>query len=352
MMETIDVQGGRSSIPIAVQTFPTTDDFTFEKEKQSAASLSGYLFESYEREFLQRLSSVHEQVESHMTDFFDSISRAYTSKGKKRAKYVSDALEELAACSPKKILAEFQRQSLVAGWAYVSVFNATIDRLAEAFPRCRAGIFATRLKYSDVLQISSEITETLRACSTLIDDLQRRYEMLESLQKDVQTDIETPESEIIVAAVKETFRDNARYGKDAAAGVDDIVKKLTSYVMQPVTALGDALAIPSLQIQGQMLRTRRMVVFLETAKMLAEGWNDWKTASSEIIIPNLNVMFSLKRDFFQNQVLCLCDIVTCNGYELSNLAGMLYDAAANRRLNLSKCKVQTEAKKIATMCRR
>lgn len=325
----------RMSIPIAVQTFPTLDDFTYEKEKLEVAGLSGFLFEQYEAEFLKRLSDAHKDVERHMTAFLDAIGCACRTHGKIRARHVSDALKEISACSPKRILAEFQRQSLIAGWAYVSVFNTAIDKLAEMFPRCRAGIFASRLKYSDVLQISEEIMETLRACSTLIDDLQRRYETLEALQKDVQTDIETPEAEIIITAMKESFADNSRYGRDATEGIDDLVKKATRCLLQPLTAVGDAMALPTLQIQGQMQRTRRMVVFLETAKLLAEGWRDWKSASQEIITPNLKVMFALKRDFFQSQMLCLCDIVTCNGYALNNVAGALYHVAEKRRIGHS-----------------
>lgn len=335
----------QSSIPIAVQTFPTSDDFTYEKEKLAVASLSDFYFEEYEKAFLLRLSTAHKEVECHMIDFFDAVRRACSSAGEKRASYVADSLREITACSPKRILAEFQRQSLVAGWAYVSVFNTAIDKLSELFPRCRAGIYASRLKYSDVLQISSEITETLRSCSILIDDLQRRYEMLEALQNDIQTDIETPEAEVIISAMKETFADNERYGRNVDCGIDEVIKKTTSVLLQPLTAVGDLMALPSLQIQGQMQRTRRMVLFLETAKMLAEGWKEWKAASQEIITPNLNVMFSLKRDFFRNQMVCLCDIITCNGYELKSVAGQLYDAAKCQRIVSVKGKSA-----VASMC--
>ena len=41
-----------SAIPIAVQTFPTSDDFTYEKEKLAVASLSDFYFEEYEKAFL------------------------------------------------------------------------------------------------------------------------------------------------------------------------------------------------------------------------------------------------------------------------------------------------------------
>lgn len=322
------------TLPIAVQTFPTTDNFSFEPEKQAVANLAETFFASYENEFSTRLSTVHEEVGRHMSAFIQNIRNASGVSGSERRAFVSQALGELSACSPKLVLAEFQKQSLIAGWVYVAIYNRAIDRLAELFPRCRAGIYASRLKYSDVLQISSEITETLKSCSTLIDDLQRRYESLESLQNDVRTDIETPEAEMIFAAMKETFADNKRYGEAQSESENrgwfrTALGKVRDTVLQPVTAVGDAMALPTLQIQGQMQRTRRMFVFLETAKVLSAGWDDWRKASQEIILPNLSVMFLLKRDFFRNQMICLCDTITCNGYELENVAQQLRIAAEN-----------------------
>ena len=85
------------------------------------------------------------------------------------------------------------------------------------------------------------------------------------------------------------------------------------------TAVGDATAAPTLQIQGQMQRTQRVLLFFSSADMFQDGWQEWKTASEEIIKPNLNIMFELKRDFFRNQVLCLCDLITYNGYSLGGL---------------------------------
>ena len=323
------------ALPVAVQTFPTTDNFSFEPEKQAVANLAETLFASYENEFSKRLSTVHEEVGRHMSAFIQNIRNASGVSGAERMAFVSQALGELSACSPQLVLAEFQKQSLFAGWVYVTIFNRAIDRLAELFPRCRAGIYASRLKYSDVLQISSEITETLRSCSTLIDDLQRRYESLESLQNDIRADIETPEAEMIFAAMKETFADNKRYSEASESQSDNkgwfkaAIGKVRDVVSQTATAFGDAMSFPALQIQGQMQRTRRMYVFLETAKVLSSGWDDWRKASQEIILPNLSVMFLLKRDFFRNQMICLCDTITCNGYALKNVAQQLRIAAEN-----------------------
>ena len=67
------------------------------------------------------------------------------------------ALEQLLACSPKKVVGNFQEFSLEIRLAYVWHYNKLIDTLAEKFPRCRAGIFASRLNYSDVLHISEEV---------------------------------------------------------------------------------------------------------------------------------------------------------------------------------------------------
>lgn len=321
------------ALPIAVQTFPTTDNFSFEPEKQAVANLAETFFASYENEFSNRLSTVHEDVGRHMSAFIQNIRNASGASGAERMDFVSQALGDLSACSPKLVLAEFQKQSLIAGWVYVTIFNRAIDRLAELFPRCRAGIYASRLKYSDVLQISTEITETLKSCSTLIDDLQRRYESLESLQNDIRADIETPEAEMIFAAMKETFADNKRYGKARESESENMgwfkaaLGKARTVVSQVATAAGDVMAFPTLQIQGQMQRTRRMYVFLETAKEFSSGWDDWRKASQEVILPNLSVMFLLKRDFFRNQMICLCDTITCNGYSLTNVAQQLRIAA-------------------------
>ena len=93
--------------------------------------------------------------------------------------------------------------------------------------------------------------------------------------------------------------------------------------MQPISAIGNTAAIPTLQIQGQMQRTERIMVFFATADMFRAGWVEWQTLCKEIIEPNLKVMFELKRDFFKNQMLCLCDVASYNGYSLDGLATSL-----------------------------
>ena len=175
------------------------------------------------------------------------------------------------------------------------------------------------MKYSDIIQISEEILTTLRVCSTLLEDLQRRYDILESLQNHIESDLEHPEWEKIEIAIKEGFKDNFKYGKEN----DELYKKLISLIMQPVTAAGDLLSIPTLQIQGQMQRTDRLMLFLATAKMFKQGWNEWQEKIKDIIEPNLRIMFELKRDFFKNQMICICDTITYNGYKLDNLSSFM-----------------------------
>ncbi len=320
-------------LPIPVQTFPVTDDFRFENEKQEAAALAETLFGDYEQTFLAALTKASKEIHGHTQQFFSFTEKACNLSGSKRNSAVKQALEELLSCSPKKILAEFQKQALMAGWSYVSIFNSIIDRFAEVFPRCRAGIYAARLKYSDVIQISDEITATIRSCSTLIDDLQRRFDLLESLQNNIQADVKTPELQTIMDAMKETFADNARYGSTKRSGeswFDRLKRKLTGTVMQPVTAIGDLTSLPALQVQGQMQRTRRMSVFLETSQMFSDGWDEWDEASKSIIFPNLKVMFALKRDYFRNQIICLCDLISYNGNDLSNLKDKLVGEPAKQ----------------------
>lgn len=313
-----DSFGRATQLPLPVQTFPTTDDFTWEKEKTATAGLAEQIFYGYERVFISRLDAASDNVLNQTQGFFSAVERAANMSGEARAQHLRTGLESLLPCSPKKITAEFQKQALAAGWAYVYAYNRVIDKLAETYPRCRAGIFMSRLKYSDVIQIAEEILTTLRACSTLMDDLQRRYDILEALQNSIQADLETPESEKIWSAVKETARDTKNFGKKDD-GVTCLFKRSIGWLSEIGTGIGDLLAAPQLQIQGQMQRQQRALVFFATVDMFQEGWCEWKKASEQIIRPNLQNMFELKRDFFRNQVVCLCDLVTYNGYSLNGL---------------------------------
>jgi len=318
-LATISDSFGRATLlPLPVQTFPTTDDFTWEKEKTATAGLAERIFFNYERDFISRLVAASDNVLNQTQGFFAAVQTAAAASGEIRAQNLRNGLDKLLPCSPKKITAEFQKQALAAGWAYVYAYNCVIDKLAETYPRCRAGIFMSRLKYSDVIQIAEEILTTLRACSTLMDDLQRRYDILEALQNGIQADLETPESEKIWSAMKDTVRDTKTFGKENT-GFTGWVKRRLGEISELGTVIGDATAAPQLQIQGQMQRTQRVLVFFSTTDMFQEGWREWQKASDQIIKPNLQIMFELKRDFFRNQVVCLCDLVTYNGYSLNGL---------------------------------
>lgn len=309
-----------ASLPISVQPYPVVDDMTYEGEKQLAMRFADPYFKEYEEHFIGCLNAVNNEVLQHNVSFFKNLDNAAeTSNSDERQKYLKSALSEVLTCSPKKIMSEFQKGSLEAGWAYVSGYNMIIDELARLFPRCRAGIFASRLKYSDVIQISDEILTTLRSCQTLMEDLQRRYEILESLQNHIQADLLHTECEKIMEAFKETFADNKRYELEENS---NFFKKIGAKIMQPITALGDIASLPALQIQGQMQRQDRSMVFLATADMFREGWVEWQETCESVIAPNLRVMFELKRDFFKNQLLCILDTASYNGYDLKNFSGI------------------------------
>jgi len=314
-----DSFGRAALLPLPVQTFPTTDNFRWEKEKFEAADLAKYIFNDYELNFTKTLGAASDGVLKETDVFFKSVQLAAEESGGKRSEHLCTALKSLLPCSPKKISAEFQKQALIAGWAYVNEYNRVIDKLAETYPRCRSGIYMSRLKYSDVIQIAEEILTTLRACSTLMDDLQRRYDILEALQNGIQADLETPESDKIWAAMKETVKDPMAFGKKDS-GATWLFKKISALIIaEPVTLAGTLIAAPTLQIQGQMQREQRILFFFSTVKMFQDGWKEWENASKDIIKPNLKIMFELKRDFFRNQVLCLCDLITYNGYSLDGL---------------------------------
>ena len=86
-----------------------------------------------------------------------------------------------------------------------------------------------------------------------------------------------------------------------------------------ISTAGSILAIPSLQIHGQMQRTQRVLIYFSTVEMFHEGWQEWRKVSKEIIEPNLKIMFKLKQDYFHNQIICICDLITYNGYSLEGL---------------------------------
>ena len=318
MADLANFQYKPGALPIAVQSFPLVDDLKYEHEKQNLAAMAYPYFSKYEATFSEKLKSTANNVLTHHRNFYQYLLNVRSNESTSVQKYKDSfqrALAELLACSPKKIMAELNKSSLEAGWAYVEGYNAIIDKFAQQFPRCRAGIYQFRLKYSDVIQISDEILTTLRPCQIIMEDLQRRYDTLEALQNCIQADLDYTECEKIIAAAKKTFTDNKEYGNNSG-----ILKKIVSFTMQPLTAMGDAMAIPSLQIQGQMERENRLIVFFSTADMLQECWTEWCSVNEQIVEPHLKIMFDLKRDFFKNQIICICDILSYNGYSLEGVS--------------------------------
>ena len=135
-------------LPVPVQTFPLTDDFRDEDEKNKVAGLAEFFFAEYESNFSAQLENVSADVRRNAQAFFPLIEKAAYASGQERLDSVAEALKLLLGCSPKKILAEFQKQALAAGWTYVWTYNQVIDKIAERFPRCRAGICACPLSWT------------------------------------------------------------------------------------------------------------------------------------------------------------------------------------------------------------
>ena len=124
---------------------------------------------------------------------------------------------------------------------------------------CRAGIFAARLNYSDVIQISEEVLATLRVTFTVLEDIQRRYELLESLQSGLKADLESAEIGKIFEAVKGSLSELLEIGNDDDNFFTKFLKRTgTSITVGPLVAASALLAVPSAQFQGQLAREQRL----------------------------------------------------------------------------------------------
>lgn len=306
-------------LPLPVQLFPISDDSTWEDEKQKAADLSKQIFCDCEKTLLGGIESSLGDVLSHIRDFLASAKKASAKDipRKARAKHLKAAIRSFLPCSPKKIAAALQQQALAAGWDYVCRYNAVIDGMAGIFPRCRAGIYASRLKYADVLQIADEVLTTLRVCETLMDDLQRRYDMIEALQGQLMADLNTTESDKQLEALEGSVEEN--FGDDDLEWWEVPLVTLKTVVDVMTTLWGSS----GQRTSGHMQRVNRVNVLMANAKMFQAGCDEWTKAAKDTITPNLKIMFELKRDFFRNQVLCLCDLATHNGYSLEGLASRI-----------------------------
>lgn len=103
--------------PIPVQSFPLVDDMRFEKEKQLAAFESAKRFVAAGNEFIDKLNGAHRPVDKKMEKFFTLIDQHVENRSKNHD--LDHAMKELLDCSPKRVIAAFQKYSLEAGVAFV-----------------------------------------------------------------------------------------------------------------------------------------------------------------------------------------------------------------------------------------
>jgi hypothetical protein len=315
----LKISGAR---PLSVQTFPSTDDIEFEKEKQQAADCSAKIFDEIGDEFIRRLNVAHKPVDEAMGKFFALMEDQKDEPNLDRES-LGRALEGFIYCSPKRVVAAFQKHSLEAGVLLVSNFNCLIDQLAKDHPRCRSGIFASRLNYSDVIQISEEIISTLRATSTLLDDVQRRHDLLEALQGELLNDLLSTQIHEIWKAIEASFKDSLQLAAQEDPWWEKLFKNTVGNAFAPIAWAMGVLSAPNAQFQGQLARQHRVNVFIATTILLRQSWDEWSRLNQEIVIPNLYVMFRLKSDFVRNRLLSITDLITTNGYSLDGLTGKI-----------------------------
>lgn len=325
---TKEIHNLETSLPLSVQLFPTVDQPAWDKDKYLVANAAERVFYGQERHFIKALSEVARASLSNADSFFDLVRQASEQEGAKRATLISQALSMLLPTSPKRTIAAFQKHSLEAGWSYVSAYNQVIDFLAQRYPRVRSGIYQSRLKYSDVLQISEEILSTIKACSILLEEIQRRFDLLEMLQGKLLADLENPVTQNVWTAIKEAFNDIKKVGNDDT-GVKRYAKKVTGALYGVGSAVVSIPQALSAEFSGQLGIVDRVNVFFSTVEMLASGWEEWELAQKDVIVPNLGIMFALKRDYFRNQIVCLCDVITVNGYTLEGLVADMSSVMEN-----------------------
>ena len=287
-----------ASCPLPVQTFPLTDDFRWEKEKEAAASIAKEAFSDIQVKSIERLSGAHKEVDKALEEFFAHLDGYGKDVDRSKNKLLQDSLDKLMACSPKRVVANFQKYSLEIGWSYVSAYNQLIDSLAKRFPRCRAGIYAARLNYSDVIQIPEGVLATLRVTFTVLQDIQRRYELLESLQSELKADLASAEISKIFEAFKGSLSDIFELGNEDENFFTKFLKRAgTTITVGPLVAASAMLAVPNAQFQGQLAREQRLKVFIATSALVRLGWAEWLRMNREVVAPNLEILFVLKKDF-------------------------------------------------------
>ena len=278
--------------------------FQFEEEKKGASAYSAKLFDHIASDYIGKLNLAHRPVDQAMVKFF-ALVQAHIDNRNNGGKSLGKAMEGLLYCSPKRVIAVFQKHSLEAGWQIVCKYNCLIDLLAKEFPRCRSGIYASRLNYSDVIQISEEIISTLRTTSTVLDDVQRRHDLLEALQGELLSDLQSPQIQQIWDAIGASFKNSLKlYAKDDSWWQTALKAMVGNTFITASWAMA-VVSAPQAMFQCELARERRVKVFIATSMLLEQGWVEWSRMNKEIVIPNLMVMFNLKSDFVRNRLISI-----------------------------------------------
>jgi hypothetical protein len=195
--------------PIPVQLHPVMDDTQWEAEKQHLVDLVLPRFQAIGNQLTKALQKDLDGIGKNIRAFLASVPNIHAGT-KERKSSLRRALDCLLDSSPKRILASYQEYASWMGRTYVHDFNLVIDHLAERYPRCRGGIYASRLNYADVTQIADVVLVTLKPTITYLEDLQRRYDLLEALHGELLSDLESPEADRIWRASKEAVIDWTR----------------------------------------------------------------------------------------------------------------------------------------------
>jgi|GEM_PF-4008257 len=305
--------------PIPVQTFPLHDDFRYEQQKREFAHLASRRCVKVGEVYAGKLAEAHKTVAQAMERFFALLDKVRMLNSNDSRNELAGALDALMHCSPKRIIASFQQNALEAGWALVSQHNCLIDKLATVYPRCRAGIYASRLNYADVIQVSEEILSTLRTSSTLLDDAQRRHDLLEALQGEMLRDLGTPETQMIWDAIFASVKGSIQLSNENDGFFKGLLKSATGVALAPLVMASGAMTAPVAQFQGHLAREHRLRAFIATSLMLNQVWTEWSRINQSIVLPHVQIMFHLKADYMKNKMICICDLLTANGYSLEQL---------------------------------
>ncbi len=81
-----------ASCPLPVQTFPLTDDFRWEKEKEAAASIAKEAFSDIQVKSIERLSGAHKEVDKALEEFFAHLDGYGKDVDRSKNKLLQDSL--------------------------------------------------------------------------------------------------------------------------------------------------------------------------------------------------------------------------------------------------------------------